>query len=404
MGPSVSAVPQVSPLRFHNPPTRKQMPGRRPFDPNVDTEDPENGAANGPHHAPNGSKLTIWTPSQFLAYVDDPQDIVLSNGYLEKGSPCVLCGPPGIGKSRIVLQLAIKSILGQGFLGWETNARGLKWLIFQNENGNKRIKSDYLAMLKDLTAIQRQLLDEALFMHAIVSDIDGDLNLGDPDTRKRVTEAVQDYKPDVVVGDPLSSLSTGDLNNDQIMLGTARDFGRIARISNVKSIPMLIQHARTGKDAQQGMSGGNRASFARNSKALYGWARAQFNVAPVEEKKNDRLYFASGKCNNAAEFDEFIIELNLETRFYAKTGEDADETRKARASEDDAKGAAKKKYHPEDLKPFMSVTVPMIQAQVMKATCKKVHMSVRTFKSLWKDAKELEIIEEVSEGKWVWKG
>ena len=88
--------------------------------------------------------MTIWTPSQFLAYEDDPQDIVLSNGYLGKGSPCVLCGPPGIGKSRIILQMAIKSVLGQEFLGWDTNASGLKWLIFQNENGNKRIKSDYL--------------------------------------------------------------------------------------------------------------------------------------------------------------------------------------------------------------------------------------------------------------------
>ena len=37
-----------------------------------------------------------------------------------------------------------KSVLGQEFLGWDTNASGLKWLIFQNENGNKRIKSDYL--------------------------------------------------------------------------------------------------------------------------------------------------------------------------------------------------------------------------------------------------------------------
>ena len=44
---------------------------------------------------------------------------------------------------------------------------------------------------------------------------------------------------DIVVGDPLTSLSTDDLNNDQAMLGVARDFGRIARINNIKAIPFL---------------------------------------------------------------------------------------------------------------------------------------------------------------------
>lgn len=190
----------------------------------------------------------------------------------------------------------------------------------------------------------------SLQVHALVSDTDGDLNLADPDTRKRVIEAVGDYKPDIVVGDPLTSLSTGDLNNDQTMLSVARDFGRIARINNVKSIPFLLQHARTGKEAQKGMSGGDRSNFARNSKALYGWARAQFNMSPVEEKTNDRLYFASGKCNNAAEFGEFIIQLDIETRFYSKTTESADEVRKARAAEQDTKGNARRKFYPEALR------------------------------------------------------
>ena len=315
-------------------------------------------------HGPNGSKLTIWTPSQFLAYEDDPQDIVLSNGYLEKGSPCVLCGPPGIGKSRLILQLAVKSILGDGFIGWDTNALGLRWLILQNENGNKRIKEDYAAMLKDLTSTQMQALDSGLFVHAIVSDIDGHLDLNNLEVRKRVIEAVGDYKPDIVVGDPLSALSLNDLDKDVGMLAIARDFGRIARANNVRAIPVLVQHARTGREAQSGMSGADRSSFARNSKALYGWARAQFNVAAVEEKKNDRLFFASGKCNNAPEFDEFIIQLDTATRFYSRTDEDADEIRKER--EATAAGNAKKKYHVEMLKTDMSKTVPLIQAAVMK--------------------------------------
>ena len=58
----------------------------------------------------------MLTISEILAIADDPNDILLSNGYIEKGAPFVFCGPPGIGKSRIAMQLAIHSVLSQDFL------------------------------------------------------------------------------------------------------------------------------------------------------------------------------------------------------------------------------------------------------------------------------------------------
>jgi predicted ATP-dependent serine protease len=84
-------------------------------------------------HGPNGSELSLFTPSQIIAWEDDPKDLILPNGYLEKGAPCVICGPPGIGKTRLTLQLATHAILELGFLGWETQGEGLKWLFLQRE-------------------------------------------------------------------------------------------------------------------------------------------------------------------------------------------------------------------------------------------------------------------------------
>jgi len=344
-------------------------------------------------------KLTIWTPTQFLAYEDDPQDILLENGYIEKGSPVAFCGPPGIGKSRLIIQLAITSILGGSFLGWRTNAVSLRWLIFQNENGNRRIKSEYEAMLAAMTIDDRKKLDDALFMTAIVSDVDGDLNLADPAVQKRMREAVGDYKPDLVVGDPLSALTVEDLNSDQAMLGAARTFGRVARIDNMKAVPMLIHHARTGKEAQEGMSGVNRASYARNSKALYGYIRSQFNMGPVEEKKNDRLFFASGKCNNFREFDEIVIELDRATLFYMKTSENADEVRN---NNNRGAGGRPNKFGWENLKEFMSPTEPTPRPEIMLQATTKHDISTRTFKRHWSDAKDMGFIEEKGDDKWIW--
>jgi hypothetical protein len=348
----------------------------------------------------NDGKFTMMTVEQILAYEDNPDDILLSNGYLERGSPCVLCGPPGIGKSRLALQLAVKSILGQEFLDWETNARGLKWAFLQNENGLRRLKADLRAMCKSLSSPQMEALVKNLLIHAIVNDWDGDLDLGDVDARKRVVEVIQDWKPDIVVGDPLTAFGTGDLNADQDMLRTARDFGRIVREGDPRRIPFLLHHARTGKEAKAGVAGADRSSYARNSKALYGWTRAQFNMAPVDKDNNDRLLFASGKCNNAPEFAKFIIALELDSMFYAKTDDDPD------AAMEEMQGQGGKfaqKFHRKQILILMSAVTPRPRKDIKKEIVDRIHMSGRTFDTLWAELKEFEEIEETGDKKWLKK-
>ena len=346
------------------------------------------------------AKFTMLTVSQILAYQDNPDDILLSNGYLERGSPCVLCGPPGIGKSRLALQLAVKSILGQGFLGWETNAHDLKWAFLQNENGLRRLKADLRAMCQSLTSPEMAALEKGLLIHAIVNDWDGYLDLADVDARKRVVEAVQDWKPDIVVGDPLTAFGSGDLNADQDMLRTARDFGRIIREGDPRRVPFLLHHARTGKEAKAGVAGADRSSYARNSKALYGWTRSQFNVAPVDKDNNDRLLFASGKCNNAPEFEKFIISLELDSMFYAKTDDDPDDAMEEIHGDN---GQFKAKFSRKQILSLMSSVTPLAHKDIKKQTVDRFHMSDGTFNALWRQLKEFEETERTGDGKWLKK-
>ena len=69
----------------------------------------------------------------------------------------------------------------------------------------------------------------------------------------------------------------------------------------------------------------DRANFARNSKALYGWTRAQINLTPFNEDNNDTLIVASGKCNNAQEFELFTIELDTDSMTYSRVEADIEE-------------------------------------------------------------------------------
>ena len=350
--------------------------------------------------ASNGAKLTVMTVSQILKYEANPNDVLLSNGYLEKGSPCVLCGPPGIGKSRLALQLAIKSVLGHGFLGWETSARGLKWAFLQNENGLRRLEADLRAMTKDMTTAELAALEKHLLIHALVTDTDGHLDLSDPDARRRVIEFVQDSKPDIIVGDPLTAFSIGDLNSDQDMLNTARDFGRIVRQGDPRRIPFLVHHARTGKEARAGVAGADRASYARNSKALYGWTRSQFNVAAVNKDNNDKLFFASGKCNNAPEFKTVIIELDPAAMFYDKTDEEPNQAMEELQGED---GKFKRQFDRKQIIILMSSVVPMVREDIKRQAVDRIKMSDRTFNTLWAQLKEFAEIEQTADGKWLLK-
>jgi hypothetical protein len=51
---------------------------------------------------------------------------------------------------------------------------------------------------------------------------------------------------------------------------------------------------------------------------LLGWARAQINLAPYEAGSNEVLVVASGKANNAVEFEPFGIRLDPETMTYTR--------------------------------------------------------------------------------------
>ena len=373
------------------------MPGRRPFDPNIDTEGPEDGAKSGPHRGPNGTKLTIMTLSQILAYEDDPADLILKNGYLEKGSPCVFCGPPGIGKSRLALQLSIKSILGEGFIGWETQADELMWLFLQGENGMKRLKHDLRLMTQSLTKVQLAKIEKRLYIHTLITDTDGHLNLTDLDARKRIIEAIGDLRPDIVVGDPLSAMSGGDLNNDQEMLAVARDFGRIVKKDNPKGAPLLIHHAKPGRNSASGATGFDRGSFARNSKALHGWTRSQVNWAAFNEDDNEKIVVASGKCNNAKEFSPFVIGLNPDTMTYSRTGDSIEEFKERVGGS----GQFKQSLNRGMITKLMSKVVPRVREDIKRECIDSKIMADRSFDSYWKQLVEFKEIAKTEDGKWV---
>lgn len=265
--------------------------------------------------AGNGDRLTIRAPDELLGLTFDDSDRILGDRLLATGQSLVIAGAGSIGKSRLLLQLAVAVITGRQFLGFETRGESLRWLILQAENSNRRLQSD-LAALRQWAGTDWPRVNRQLAIHTLESDADGFLSLDNNHAQRRIAAAIRDSAPDVVVWDSLYNFGIGDLNRDEDMAATLLAISRLSRAGNPDRAIVTLHHALTGKAGAARATGFDRASFGRNSKVLHSWTRGQLNIAPGSPNSNDALVLSCGKCSNGKEFAPFAIRLDPKTVLY----------------------------------------------------------------------------------------
>src|SRR5262249_32961448 len=102
----------------------------------------------------------------------------------------------------------------------------------------------------------------------------------------------------------------GNLDSDADMIATLRELSRLVRLGNPDRALILLHHALTGRAGVAKAFGLERAGFARNSKALLGWTRAQINIIPGLEDSNEVLVLTCGKNSNGKEFPPVAVQRN----------------------------------------------------------------------------------------------
>jgi len=265
---------------------------------------------------PKRAPLTIRTIAEILDMTfDDDSQMILANGYLTNGERTAVCGMGGVGKTRLIMQLALCCRAGRNFLAWPTHRRESVFLFLQTENSCRRLKFDLERMLTGFTPEECDRIKNGIFFHTLEQDEDGFLML-DLENSQRIANAIAQTGANVVVFDPLRDFGSDDLNSDRYMAETLREISRVTKRGNPNRALLVIHHAGTGKAGIQKTLGFDRSSFGRNSKVLFSWARAQINVAPALPDDNSLIIIASGKCSNAPEFEPFAARLNPETMLY----------------------------------------------------------------------------------------
>lgn len=282
----------------------------------TDEDDPFNSYSK---EKPVPSKLTILRFSQILELKRDENDKILGDNLLNRGSPLVIAGQGGTGKSRLLFQFLAACKMGfNKFLAFDIHpgARELRWLVIQSENSPWRLQDEARKYISWMSEEAWAAFDSSIFTLCPTEEHDTMLNLNDEESVTRIKIALDEFKPDGVIADPLGEFSTGDLNKDVDMKSTILTLSRTIKHGNPKRSLIIAHHALTGQAGAAKAVGYDRASFARNSKVLFNWTRAQINVAPMNEDNNDQLSVSCGKCSDGREFKPFAVRLNTDSMLY----------------------------------------------------------------------------------------
>lgn len=232
------------------------------------------------------------------------------------GAVQAIVGQGGLGKSRMIMNIARNNVLGLDFCGLPTGSRPLKWLLLGNENSMHRMKNDIQAMSKGLNAYQLDALNSHIFIHSLETPEDSFICLSDDKIKDKWRETVASIMPDVISADPWGEVQYGDPNNDLDTRQSIRELVKICNHVNNKSGIVILHHARTGKQNIAQAAGWDKANFGKGSKALYSGARAMINLAPADPEDNTRIVMVCAKSNDAPYFETRGIKLQEDTMTY----------------------------------------------------------------------------------------
>ncbi len=283
----------------------------------------------GPQTEPiKAPRFTAFTPTELLGLDISAEMTILSEGTNDiwyRGSPALVLGGCGIGKSRWVLSFAAADVLERRFCGFQTHGAG-RWLIVGSENSVRRMQTDVGRIVAGwtLTDDNRKQLDENL---KIVAFTPGDefppTNLDDPAAVAALNALAAEHRPDVVVIDPWEAFLRGGNSNEQ---GEVRlSFNVLQRIFRGATV-LVVHHAREGSEAIKGATGFNSTAFGKGAKNLTSMARFIFNLTPLHATteaadKGHGLVISCGKSNDSRGFATRAVTFDDNTGNYVVDGQ-----------------------------------------------------------------------------------
>ena len=275
-----------------------------------------------------------------LAKIDLPEPVYLWNGItMTPGAVIEIIGAPGIGKSRVVADLARHQILGRDFGGRPTHKEPVRWLFAGSENGINRLGYESKAfVLRRKPSEVRDMNEEArislakrngfsredikklnsYFRTFTLENLeDFDISLMSEENIAKLTATLKKECPRVLVVDPWGDVIAGKELDD----GDVRNTVHILRncLANAglhDSMLIIVNHARMGSKEEAAARGTDEGNFGKNSKCLYSIARYVINIRRASFDDNPDIELINAKNNDGKKAQPMALHLNGKTMSY----------------------------------------------------------------------------------------
>ncbi len=252
------------------------------------------------------------------ADTSEPPEEVWGGLRLAPGQLMEVIGGSGLGKSRMMLNLAVNQVLGRDFAGLPTCRRPLKWLFYGNENGFYRYRNDLRQMLKFCTADERERLRGHIFLPTMSRPKDAYVSFADEDNRIKLKTTIRYRDADVVVLDPWGAVIDGDELDDGDVRKTIFEIMDVLAANVEKpTAGIILNHSRNGARELADAAGFSAANYGKNSKAIFSVMRNVWNLRPAHiADQITKIELIHAKSSDFAAYEPRAVDFDPRTFTY----------------------------------------------------------------------------------------
>lgn len=248
----------------------------------------------------------------------EPPEEIWGGLRLAPGQLMEVIGGSGLGKSRMMLNLAVHQVLGLDFAGLPTCQRPLKWLFYGNENGYYRYRADLKKMLKFCTSDQLARIRGHIFLPTMARPQDAHVSFTDEQNRIKLKTTIRYRDADVVVIDPWGAVIDGDELDDGDVRKTIFEITDILAANVEKpTAGIILNHSRNGVKEIADAAGFGAANYGKNSKAIFTVMRNVWNLRPAHfDSPATKIELIHAKSSDFAAYGPRAVDFDPETFSY----------------------------------------------------------------------------------------